>query len=133
MLGTVGVLYPDAMEARTGIGRMGKRLAPVMIPVGLAYVVQSIVRIWRGALKVDGSGIYSPFYWSMARGTVQWSDVRALEPVGAPYGNKRGVRVRAKEGRGIVIPSNLLECGEQLEEDLRRRLAGQQSHSPPDS
>ncbi len=60
------------------------------------------------------------------------SDVDAIEPIGAPYGSKRGLRIRAKEGPGTVIPLNLLEDGEQLEKDLRQRLADQQGPSPHD-
>jgi hypothetical protein len=132
-VGIVDIFFPDALHAGTGIARTAKRLAPLFIPGGLAMVVQSIVRIRRGSLKVDGSGIYSPFHLSMARGTVLWPDVQAIEPVGALYGNKRGVRVRVKGGPGIVIPADLLEEGEQLEEDLRRRLARQRGNPPPDS
>jgi hypothetical protein len=121
-LGTGNVLLPDALEAGTGIARTGKRLAPLMIPVGSGMAGQSIVRLRRGALKVDGVGIHSPFHLSVARGTVQWSDVEAIELVGALYGTHRGLRIRAKVGSGIVIPIDLLEGGVQLEENLRRRL-----------
>jgi len=37
-VGVVGTFFPDSLEARTGIGRMGKHLAPLMIPVGLSMV-----------------------------------------------------------------------------------------------
>ncbi|MCP4306094.1 MAG: hypothetical protein GY788_14690 [bacterium] len=131
-VGTVDVFFPDVLDARTGIGRTAQRLAPLFIPGGLVMVAQSLVRIRRRVLKVDGSAIHSPFHWSMARGTVPWSNVLAIEPVGAPYGSKRGLRVRAREGPGTVIPLNLLEDGEQLEEDLRKRLADQQGPSPHD-
>ncbi len=128
----INVFFPDALHAGTGIGRTAKRLAPLFIPGGLAMVAQSLVRIRRGVLKVDGSAIHSPFHWSMARGTTPWSNVEAIEPVGAPYGSKRGLRVRVKDGPGTVIPLNLLEEGEQLEKDLRQRLADQQGPSPHD-
>lgn len=130
---TVNVFFPDALHAGTGIARTAKRLAPLFIPGGLAMAAQSIVRLRRGSLRVDGVGIHSPFHLTLARGTVRWSDVVSIEPARALYGNSRGVRVRVKQGPGIAIPSDLLENGEQLEEDLRRRLARQQGDDSPDT
>lgn len=119
----------DEFTPGTGIARLAETLAPLIVPLGLVFGAQSILRMRRRALVVDDSGIHSPFTWTRSAGEVAWRDIESIERVPAPYGGRKGLRIHRKGARGPVIPLDSIENGENLEDNLLRRLALWQSQN----
>lgn len=115
------MIWPEWWTFGTSMGRLGRRLAPVLLLISLSLMIYSVTQVFRGPVRVDNVGIFNPFAKRIDR-VVGWSQVADIRRRG------KNLEVVKTSDRRSVFYLELMREPDIFVEDLmaiwRERQAG---------